>query len=151
MNIFEKDYPYRLKLLGFTIKSIDDETLEKSIYIESHGILYIIRNRRGNNSKNNKLFVENSYSLEDLNNVTCYGIYEDKFLDIKNVKIEEITANQFKLRKELIKMFFKKSVFALVSNPVIISEEEQSLLIIGDFFRNVDKKKFIEHINKRIA
>lgn len=151
MEIFNKDYPYRLKLLGFTISSLDDVTIEKNIYIESHGNLYILSNIRGDNSKNNKLLLKNSYSLEDLQNLNCYGIYIDKFLDLKNVKIEEITKKEFRLSKELVKMFFKKSSSVLISDPLIISKEEQILLIIGDCFQNATMEEFVEHINKRIA
>lgn len=109
MYIFDKDYPYKLKLLGCVTNGREYE--KDIIFIKTHGQVFSVSHYYNSEDETHTLSLEPNFSEEEIRKMNEFGIcnkeitlerYYDKNFDIYEVKFPGLAIAIYEDGKEII-------------------------------------------------
>lgn len=133
MYIFDEDYPYKLKLLGYSLQQKKDEYVKANIYIKSHGLIYTISYIL-TVSNNQFLTCEQGYDEIELFQAQFFGVCDENITPIRvNVNHIDLTEKNIPNAYILIKLL-EENAEIIATNYFAIEFKTKSLILYPEKF-----------------
>lgn len=135
MEIFNENYTYKLKLIGYALHLKKDEYVKVNLYILSHGNIYNISYI--NTICDNFLICSTGYDEVEIFKSDFFGVSDD-ILELKriNVNKDELEENNI-LNASTIIQFFEKNTDIITTKYFSVDLNSKKLIIYPEQFEKV--------------
>lgn len=146
MTIFESDYLYKIKLLGYTVKTIENNCALTHIYFKSHEIIYEIEY----NQNLDILNISTNPNIDNIPNCDIVSTYKEKFITVKHCTLKELEQFNFnRLVMNIVEYMFADSIKVIACPAFILDFDVNKMLINPECFTYIDTNKFINILQEK--
>lgn len=131
MILFNDDYPYKIKLLGYSVIGAMNGTTKTYLYLKSHENIYTLFHE--SDVFSNTLTLKKGYDINTIKSSYMLGEF-DEFLEFKKIKPNEILYDETisKSSQIMLIMKFSDSDSILLSKSIAIDLENNKLLVLSE-------------------
>lgn len=132
MNIFDENYKYKIKLIGYIVIE-NNEKITKLVYLRTHEKVQTIREEYFKNTNNYNLVIEKGYNLIDINKAKKFVLYNDKPIEFNTINVKDIDVKKYgALTTLLINGVFGENATIYESKYIMVSPIQNKLLILEE-------------------
>lgn len=146
MNIFGPDYLYKIRLIGYTVKTIENNCALTHIYFKSHDILYEIEY----NQNLDILNISSSPNLDDIENCDIISEYKGNFINVKHCTLKELKEFNFeRLVMNVVEYMFADSIKVIACPAFILDFNVNKMLVVPGEFGYINTKEFLKKLTTK--
>lgn len=131
MNLFDDNYPYKIKLLGYSASGLSNGMTRTSLYLKSHENIYTLLHM--SSVFNEIITIKKGYDIKEIKGSYIIGDFDEE-LNFEKIKVSKILGNE-KISKSaqiIILTRFSKSDTILLSNSIALDLEKNKLFILSE-------------------
>lgn len=137
MRIFNDDYQYKIKLIGYALQMKSYEYLKINLYLKSHGEIYNICYINNVNKSSNYLIITSNYDEVEIFQSEHSGISDEEIHPIKTV----VNLDEMKKQKiyniDVIKKLHYKDAEIIATKYFSLDLNNKKLVVYPEEFEQV--------------